>query len=235
MTKIVVVEKDKEFREIISKEIKKTNIKYNKDEIYVDYYSSCNNDLLKEIENKNHGKIYILAIDLEDKVSGVDIAKIIRKKDWDSEIIFISKHTHVFEIAYRNSIKIFDFIEKFHQFEKRLSYDIEKIIQKKTNEAQFIFSNRSIDLKLKYDNILYIYRDTTLRKLVIVTHCNSFAVNMSFNEIGKLLDERFKIIHRACIVNVDKVVNFNWSKGYFVLENNKEIQMLSKKYKDTLN
>ena len=56
-------------------------------------------------------------------------------------------------------------------------------------------------------------------------------VNLGVQEVMNYLDARFKIIHRACIVNLDKIDEFNWNHGYFLLNNGEKIYMLSKKYK----
>ena len=74
-------------------------------------------------ENKYH-KIYLLDIELANNASGIQIAKKIREKDWDSQIIFMTNHDKMFETVYRSVYQVFDFIEKFHEFDKRLENDI---------------------------------------------------------------------------------------------------------------
>ena len=60
-------------------------------------------------------------------------------------------------------------------------------------------------------------------------------LNKSILEISKELDGRFRQIHRACIVNKDRVNQFNWSKGYFQLDNGEKVDLCSKNYKENIN
>ena len=76
-------------------------------------------NLKKVIEDTSEVKIYILDIELGDKVSGIQIAKKIRNFDLEDEIIFITNHDHMFEEVYRSVYKVYDFIEKFNNFEAK--------------------------------------------------------------------------------------------------------------------
>ena len=95
----------------------------------------------------------------------------------------------------------------------------------------FIYHGRNVDLHLYYKEILYIYRDTEDRKIIIVTTHNKFSVNLGIQETMDKLDSRFKIVHRACIANTDRVKKYNWSEKYFILDNGLKVDMLSKKYR----
>ena len=100
------------------------------------------------------------------------------------------------------------------------------------DKKKFVYSNRRVNFEIYFDEINYIYRDTIERKVVIKTcNGNAFFINKNMNEILDCLDERFRQVHRSCIVNTDKVNLYNWAKGYFILENNDKINLLSKKYR----
>ena len=47
----------------------------------------------------------------------------------------------------------------------------------------------------------------------------------------KLLDNRFKITHKACIVNMERVEALLWREGIVKFENGMQIDMLSKTHK----
>ena len=95
----------------------------------------------------------------------------------------------------------------------------------------FLYQNRKFSLRIYYDSILYIYRDTVERKSVIVTDNNNYSLGVSLNEMKDLLDSRFKKVHRACLLNICRVQKFNWAQNYFVLDNGTKIELLSKKYR----
>ena len=231
MVKIIIVEDDEKDQKLIKKIINPFCFKYN-DSIKPIIYKRYTPSLLKEIEDLSEKKIYILDICLNGKFTGIDIATKIREKDWDSEIIFLTNHSNYEQKVYNNIFKVFRFIEKFDNMEDRLNECIDIILKKKNDKGVFKYKNNQIDLRIYLKDILYIYRDKDERKLVIKTTNNSFLVNITLDEILKELDERFKKVHRSCIVNTERVNKFDWKKGKFILDNSEEVELLSKKYKE---
>ena len=189
-------------------------------------YSQINDNLMEEISQRDMRKIYILNIETGDKTSGITLAKKIRETDFDSEIIFITKHEKMFELAHRSVYKVFDFIEKFHEFDKRFKKAIRDIINMEYDDQIFRYK----DLILFYKSILYIYRETEERKLIIVTKNGIYRVKMSIKKILSMLDERFVQCHRSCIMNVLLIEDKNYKDGYFIA-NGKKVYLLSKKFK----
>lgn len=230
MIKIIIVNNDKQCIHKILKIVSKVSVKYDK-EISTKSYYKYNKDLKNEISNCESKKIYILGIDLKDDVSGIEIGEKIRVDDWDSEIIYVTSHADMFESVFRSVVDVFDFIEKFHNLEKRLAFDIERIFNKNFDKNMFVYSTRNMNIKIFYRSILYIYRDTVKRKIVVVTESNTYHINSCMNDIFKLLDIRFKFVHRACIINVQRVSKLDWNNGSFYLENGNCVNLLSKKYK----
>lgn len=233
MINFVIVEDDLNFqkaiKEIVTKELFKVNEDYQ-----IILYDRLNKKLKDVIENDKNRKVYIMDIELANSISGIQIAELIREEDWDSEIIFITSHDKMFESVYRNVLMVFDFIEKFHNMEEKLAKDIKKIISKKYDIGRFHYQNSKIDIQIKYSDILYVYRDTFERKSTIVTKNNVFYINKSLNDIKNNLDDRFKFVHRACIVNTEHITTYNWAKGFFILDNKEKVDLLSKKYKENI-
>ncbi len=231
MINFIVVEDEKIFQEKEKQIINKITFNLEED-IKIRFYSSFSKELKKAIKEIPEKKIYILDIELPDSVSGIQIAQLIREEDWDSEIIFCTSHDKMFEKAYRSVYAVFDFIEKFHEFEERLEKDLRLILSKKHDNKMFKYHSRYVDLHLYLKEINYIFRDTEARKLVIVTNTAKYEINKSISSMMQSLDSRFRICHRACILNVDKVTKYNWSNGYFTIQNGEKIYLLSKKYKE---
>lgn len=230
MIKFIVIEDDKIHQEKV-KSILRTITFNNEEEVKIYTYQKYSSKLREEILDKTTRKIFIIDIELENNYSGVQIAKLIRENDWESEIIFMTNHDKMFETVYRNVYKVFDFIEKFHNFENRLEKDIKEILKMNFDNKMFIYHGRNIDLHLFYKEILYVYRDTEDRKIIIVTTKNKFTLNSTIQDTLERLDNRFKLVHRACIVNLDRVQKFNWKEKYFVLDNGIKVDLLSKKYR----
>ena len=233
MIKFIVLEDNQNFQETIISVIQKLVFKTNYD-YEIEKYDKYNKKLKDSILDCSMRKIYILDIELENSKSGLEVAKEIRKVDWDSEIIFVTSHNKMFETVYRTIFKIFNFIEKFHNLEERLAEDLELILNQKADYKKFCFENNKIKIQIYLKDILYIYRDTHERKLVIKTKNNKFLINMTINDMLANLDERFKQIHRACIVNTDVVNKYDWNKGHFVLDSGKQVELCSKNFRENV-
>ena len=230
MIYIIVVEDETNHQQTIKETLSKVIFKSD-EEIKIKYFTKYDSSLDKIINDDSIRKIYIMDIELNNSISGIQIAKKIRNNDWESEIVFITSHDKMFETVYRNVYEVFDFIEKYHDMSTRLQKDLEIILKKNFDNKMFNYSNKFFDLKIYYRNILYIYREKDERKLVIVTDTNKFKVGLTIIEILELLDDRFKQCHRACIINRDRVNKYDWNNGKFILDTKEEVDMLSRKYK----
>lgn len=230
MTNFIVVEDDIKTQKTIKEVLRKKVISKDQN-IEVKYFTKYNKELKEIIEDNAVRKVYLLDIELETKTGGIEIAKRIRRKDWESEIIFITCHDKMFETVYRNVYEVFDFIEKFFDMEERLEKDIELIFEKNFDNKMLAITTRNIDLQIYYRAITYITRDKEERKILIHTDANTFKLNITLTEVTKLLDGRFAQSHRACITNRQRVHQWNWPKGYFILDNGEKVELLSKKYK----
>lgn len=230
MVRVVVVDDDKEELEHI-KDLLDEVVKEEKEVVT---FTRLTDRLKKEIQNTDLRKIYVLDIEIGHKVSGISIAKLIRDVDWESEIIFITNHDKMFESVHRTVYEVFDFIEKFHEFDKRFKKDIQTILKRNFDNKMFVYKTNNIELNLYYKSILYIYRDTAERKLVIVTDSNKYMIGLSIKEIIPYLDYRFVKCYKSCIVNTARVQENNYKDGYFTLDNGEKVYMLSKKCKKDL-
>ena len=233
MVKIIVVEDDDKDQKSIKKIIDSLCFKYNQT-LKTYFFNKYDSSLLTQINDLSERKIYILDICLKGKITGINIALKIREMDWDSEIIFLTNHSNYEQKVYSSVLKVFKFIQKFDNMEERLLESIDLILSKKYDNSVFKYRNNQIDLQIYLKDILYIYRDKDERKLVIKTTNNSFLINKSLKEMLILLDSRFKMVHRSCIVNSQRVNKYDWQKGKIILDNNEEIAFLSKKYKETV-
>ena len=109
--------------DIINKTMFKNNINYRV------YQFTSDTDMLQELIKKDMGeKIYILDIEL-DNVSGIDIARDIRKNDNNSIIIISTTYVEYLPFALKNKLMLFDFVSKFEDYEDNLSNVIKKAIK----------------------------------------------------------------------------------------------------------
>ncbi len=230
MVNIVIIEDEKEYQTRIKEVLRKLN--YLEEDVKVLNFTKFDTKLKELINNEVSRKIYIIDIQLSTKVSGIEIAKYIRARDWESEIIFMTNHDKMFETAYRSVYEVFDFIEKFHNLEERLTKDLKAIFKKKLDNKIFRFESKNISIQIYYRSILYIYREKGSRKLVVVTDKNTYIVPITLTDALTKLDNRFHQVHRACIANLDRIETFNWGKGYFITDTGIRVDMLTKTFKE---
>ena len=231
MIRFIIVENDvvtqKNIKDIVTK------VAFSFGDYNIETYNCFNDKLLNTIEDNSIRKIYLIDIELDNCVSGIQIAKKIREDDWESHIIFLTNHDKLFESAHRSVFEVFSFIEKFHDMENRLKKDLKKILSQKFDNKLFKYETSKVTLQLYLHDITYIYRDKEERKLIIhTTKGCSFKVKLTLKEIQEKLDDRFRQVHRACIVNTERVCKYDWVKGKFILDNKEAVDLLSKKFKN---
>lgn len=107
--------------------------------------------------------------------------------------------------------------KKISQFRKHSNKKLSLIVNRKFDNRKFFYTSGQSDLQIFAKDIIYIYRETTSRKLIIKTTRGEYAINMTLQDALTKLDDRFRQVHRACIVNNDHVQEYNWSQGYFTL------------------
>lgn len=178
-------------------------------------------------------KIYILDLELPDK-TGLDIAREIRRVDWDSIIIILTSHDELELNMSKQKLLIFDFISKFDNYEKRLSETLKLIINKINMKKIISFKCKKEIHYVNLDNILYIYKDNLSDKTTIVTTSDEYPINESLVNIINKLDSRFYQTHRACYINVNKIDSIDYKNGIINFTNGKSIDYLSKNYKKGL-
>ena len=229
--KFIIVEDNKDYQKKIADILLKKYFIY---KIEIKKFLKYDKDLEAIILNLSEPKIYILDIELNDPISGIKIAKKIRKKDRDSFIIFITSHKEMFEPVFRNIYEVYNFIEKFDSFEDRFIKDIDRIMKNHFDNKCFHFHNNRIFLNIYYKEILYIERDTVERKLIIYTTDETYCVPLGLKQALEILDDRFKQVHKSCIVNTNRVTKYNWSKSKFTLDTKKTVPLLSRKYMENV-
>lgn len=229
MVNFVVCDDNKEFLKIlvniIDKEMMKNKISYKCHE-----FTEYNTSFFNLVKQKMTSRIYILDIEVN-LVSGIDVARKIREKDFDSIIIFVTSHEDLGYTILKNEFMFLSFISKFDDFEGKLRNVIRKAIDIVGQKKLMRFESNGIVYTIPYKDILYITRDSVERKSVIYTDYSIFKVNKSLLELKKLLSDQFRYSHRSCIVNLDRVVKTNFSKKEITFDNGMATDLVTVKYR----
>ena len=172
---------------------------------------------------------YILDIETPTR-SGIDVARIIRHKDVDSVLIFLTGHQELSEIVMKNDFLFLSFINKFDNCELRLTKAIDKALKMFKIKKTIRFKDNGILYSIPIDDILYITRDSIDRKCIIVTDYNQFKVGKNLNELEEMVTENFIKTHRACLMNKKRITSFNKSKRIVTFDNGMQSDLVSTRF-----
>lgn len=183
------------------------------------------------IEKKSSYKVYILNIDVKG-VSSLEIARLVRESDVDSILIFCSENYEKYQKdLIKSRFTIFDFIDKCHDYESELKISIEAAIQQFNRKNAIRFKSQSIVYTIVTKDILYIMRNKD-RTCTIQMSENSIVVKgKSLKYFMGILDDRFVRTHRACIVNYDRIVQYNQKNRTILFDNNMGTDLVSSSFK----
>ena len=197
--------------------------------VFNDYDTKFNNIIEKKIPSK----IYLLDIETPSG-SGIDIARRIRRKDIDSQIIFLTGHEELGNIVLKSDLAFLAFINKFDNLKHRLNKTMRVALDLIGKKSLIKFSDRNVLYTILLNDILYITKDSFERKTVIKTDYSEFKVNNSLSEIVSMLDDRFIQTHRSCYINLDRASKIDKADRLILFDNGECIDLLSDKYKKDL-
>lgn len=205
----------------------------NRHEYKVYPFTDYNDKFMKVMNEKMPSKIYILDVEVPSK-SGIDIARMIRKDDVDSVIIFLTSHNEVGSILIKEEIMFLTFICKYDDADNRLESGIKKALELVGKKMAIRFEDKGAIYTLPVKDIIYIYTDTFERKLILKTDYAQFKISKTLTEMENILPKQFKHSHRACIVNTDRIRIVDKKNNKITFDNDDSVDLLSKNYKKEL-
>lgn len=191
-------------------------------------FSSTSPDETINYINNNSVDVLILDINLKSNISGCDIADIVRKKNKNVYIIFLTGHLEYALLAYK--YKTFDYLSKPICYE-RLEETILRLLEDVKNiYTKFIKLNTNV--VIKQDDINYIKKDGM--KLVFCTESqHNYEIYSSFTKIQNCLPDNFVRCHKSYIVNVNNVLEYDKHNNIVIFDHNSSCS-IGAKYKNNL-
>lgn len=193
----------------------------------VGFYTDNPKEVLK-YEKENIVDVLILDINLNSNISGIDLAKEIRKHNKKVYLIFSTGHLEYSLVAY--SVKTFDYLPKPLTFE-RLEITVNRLLDDLSNGNLKKFIQLDKKTIINEHEINYIKKDGM--KLVFCTGSGNYETYSSFNKIKSILPDNFVRCHKSYIANTDTIQNINISNNT-VLFNNDLFCDIGPKYKNNL-
>ena len=200
--KIAICDDMEEERNVLSTIVeqwsKQTNNKVN-----TEVFPSAESFLFEYEEYKDYD---ILLLDVEmTGLSGIDLAKQIRKDNKRVEIVFITSH---FEFAGEGyEVDALHYLVKPVK-EEKLFEVLDKAVQKLSEEpASLVISCEGEVVRLFEDDILYV--ESFLHYISIHTDVREYKIKKNLTDFEKEVSENFFRIHRSFLVNLKAVVRIS--------------------------
>ena len=228
MINFIICDDIKKYRDMIKSVISKYMMK-NKMEYKTHVFEDYDDEFIKIVEKKIPFKIYILDIEAP-TMSGIDIARIIRRKDVNSVLIFLTGHQELTPIIMKNDFLFLSFINKFENCEQRLTKAIDKALHIFDKRSVIKFKDNGIIYTIPLEDILYITRDSIDRKCILITDYSEFKIGKNLNEIEEFLDENFVKTHRACFMNKKRIRSFDKREKIVTFDNGTESDLISSRF-----
>lgn len=232
MINFVVCDDKKEYLNEISKIIDKIMMK-NKYLYKKNLFSEYNNEFI-DMVNDNNIKIYILDIEVSSK-SGLDMARLIRKQDFNSIIIFLTSHSNEGFTVLKGDFMALSFISKFDNYKQNLMKSLSKAIEIVIENKNLKFVEKGIYYSIPYSNILYINRSVIERKCCVKTTDNVFKSSLTFNDFTNSIEYPFLKVNKSCFINVNRILKICTRTKEVHFDNGSKAKIYSNLYKEVVN
>ncbi|MBK1811692.1 response regulator transcription factor [Clostridium sp. YIM B02505] len=200
-------------------------------------YMSTDNpyDVLKIVDESSEVKLYILDVDLNSDINGIELADKIRNKDLQSYLIFITSHSELAYLTFKYKVEAFDYIIKDSRDSlfKELNDALIKIEKRSNNGEEdkkfFIIKDGRSITKIEFKDILFFETTIIKNKLKVncINRCKEFYSKLK--DVEECLDERFIKCHKSFVVNIDNIELVN-KKEKLIYMKNGQTCYLSKTY-----
>ena len=196
----------------------------------IEMYNEYNKRMNSLIKNSDK-KIYIL--DNDSLESGLKIAYKIRRNDYDSIIIMVGKSYNDLSLS---RMMLLDYVCLNKNFEDRLIDDIgiaisilDKYIGSVNNN--FIFEYKRVLHKIPFNDIVYIEKESNIKRCIIHTIKEKYYITDSLNSILDRLDNNFYRCDQSCIINLSNVSQFELGSNMVIFKNGDMTDMINGKSK----
>ena len=185
-------------------------------------FSSAEEFLFEYAEDKTYD---ILLLDIEMKrISGIELAKQIRRDNNRAEIIFVTSHFEFFGEGYE--------VDALHYLMKPISSEkiksvLSKAVEKLSIEPpSLVITCDNETVKLSESDIIYV--EAYLHYISIYTNHGEYKLKESISAFSNKLSEDFYRTHRSYLVSIKHIVKI--SRTAVCVDNGTELPLARGKY-----
>ena len=190
--------------------------------------ATTNGDKLLEYIDNNEFDVLILDINLHSSITGLEIAKMVRKTNKNCYIIFTTGYFEHVLTAFK--YKTFDYICKPLSLE-RLEETILRLYDDATGCTTKYIRLDNRNTIINESEVQYIKRDGM--KIIFHTDNRDYEVYSSFAKIKDRLPDNFVRCHKSFIANMDNITKLEPASNLIYFENNSTCD-IGPKYKDLI-
>ena len=219
---IVICEDDDSFRHKIE-EMTKTYAAKNQSNSVCVLSTGSAERVIEYASGNSELTIYFLDIQLKGSLTGFDVASEIRRRDWNSSIVFITSYKEKITLTYEYKLELLDYIIKTEpeRLESKV-HECLRIAESRQNSgydgALTVLSKR-FNTTIPFKDIYMIEALKGSHKLLLHHSSGLFEFYSSINEVLTKLDDRFLRCHKAVIVNTDKIRTVDKREHIIYLDN----------------
>ncbi|MDR0920815.1 MAG: LytTR family DNA-binding domain-containing protein [Lactobacillales bacterium] len=182
-------------------------------------------EILHEVQaQKQTNGLYLLDVDLQAKMNGIELAAKIRETDTLGTIVFITTHDEMAYLTFSYKVEAMEYILK--EDSKNMRQAIADCL-KIANDRQYKNSDKRSLFTFKlgaqwksapYDEILFFETSPTPHKIILHMENAQLEFYGSIKELAQI-DPRFIRCHKSYVVNKDKIRNINLAERTVEISN----------------
>jgi len=186
------------------------------------------------LKNNTQNNVYLLDVNVQSGITGIDVAGIVRKQDAKAYIVFISAHPEYVMPSLKT--KVFDYLIKpvsTELLESCIISIFKDFTKLNIEERQTLSIKSGCNVyNIILDNIIYFEKYGHL--LVVHTESGRIESSESLDRIEQKLDKtRFFRCHKSFIVNISYISRIDYPNNVIYLKNG-EACSVSKRCKKEL-
>lgn len=227
MIKYIICEDNKEVTKEVNFIINKIMMKSEYD--YKTFkFNDYNNELLRLIKEDNNQKVYILDIGLP-SMTGLDIAELIRKYDYNSPIIILTINNYCKGDALSSRLMVLDYISKQNDYKKILEETLITTLKVLDQKKILKFEYYNTLYRYSYDEIIYIKSNFGTVSTIVLENGEEVQINKTLLYLKKELGNSFEYSQKGCLVNIEKIKILDLYNKEITFTNNVKINKVSYK------
>ncbi len=171
------------------------------------------------VENEDVNQIYFLDIDIKgEETKGLEVARFIRHHNPYAIIVFVTSKSEFATMTFKHKVSALDFIDKDindDSFKKRIKeciiYTKNTLITNTNMVDYFEYSYRGNDVRVPFNDILYIETSSSSHKLRMVgkNFIKEFYGTIASVQEQDEKTQRFFASHKSFLVNIDNICDYD--------------------------